>query len=968
MPVIDDNGNRYVPKTGKNGKTTFVPTNPQPVSYTPYKMPQSSFGLGGSSGASSSGSSSNPSSEERGGRAQDNSSSYNSSVSRADRYQNQANAHPMGDKDGDNIANKFDSNDALKNRNTNSKDFKKQQAWNASNIPNGDVDGDGLRNNIDPNNNKKNVINGQSKTKIVHEKVVLGSSSSVFNNNTLSIPLEVKEELKRIEAEDKKSYAVQQDPFSKQWYIVRSVEKENKKYDKKLDADGSGTSGTLADYKILSEKKAKKQRVDGRDSGSKKPESSVSGGSSLSSGGGGANNGSQGGSDGGNSSSSGSNQNSGQQNNSSKSNLGGNKNKKQRNNNGPGGGSNSNKEQDVVAGLYGNGNVNNIKRRLANAYGTGSTNKVTFDEIVTKFRAEHGEKSVDLRGTPGSYNYNAVFTIDGKQTDDLAVITKATKKYLVDGGGSTDVKDLKDEKLNYLTPNSAKVVANRFGRAFGGGDAVKGQEALNQALDSLKATSPGKVRVNGTPGSAGYSIEVKANGEWSNKSKDIAMVLGKHVPGADVEVKNRQPVLAKNTANILAGAYGKGVTDRFLSMYGPENYNKKLDSALAKFEKDGGKVKEHGVRGQNGYYIELVTKNGNGGGNHIVETDKIMNRLEKYTKDRLATPYVKPAADALAPATGGVPTSGVNPTPGNDVGKQTPFLPSGVPNSWGNGGFSKPDKNNPLFDEWTAVNSAFKKLEFEKKNLQPSGNSPADVASYQQAHAQLQLALQKYDKASGGAIANANDSPVHTNVMPRPVYDKQDGVADSAPIGSQIEQARDTLRNGNVNQEPNKQKDLNGKLVEVNISEAAKKSQQIMAVDLNDNGKVSQKEASILAPADANNNGVIGVKEVKAFVPVADIDKSGQVSRVESKAFNAVDKNDDGEISRREAKKALQAQIDNKKDQREHDLAKEYLAKSNTNSGGNEQVNEQAVALVNAQPKHDNKPKDDGPGKKKKNK
>jgi len=62
----------------------------------------------------------------------------------------------------------------------------------------------------------------------------------------------------------------------------------------------------------------------------------------------------------------------------------------------------------------------------------------------------------------------------------------------------------------------------------------------------------------------------------------------------------------------------------------------------------------------------------------------------------------------------------------------------------------------------------------------------------------------------------------------------------------------------------------------------------------------------------------------------------------------------------------LRAQIDNKKDQREHDLAKEYLAKSNTNSGGNNQANEQAVALVNAQPKHDNKNKNDGPGKYKK--
>ena len=172
---------------------------------------------------------------------------------------------------------------------------------------------------------------------------------------------------------------------------------------------------------------------------------------------------------------------------------------------------------------------------------------------------------------------------------------------------------------------------------------------------------------------------------------------------------------------------------------------------------------------------------------------------------------------------------------------------------------------------------------------------------------------------------------------------------------------------------------------DVDISVAAQRSQSIMAADLNNDGIVTKKEDSVLNAADRNDSGVVSKKELNKFVAIADVNSDNTVTRTEAKAFKTVDSNDDhkiskielkafksiagkdGEISRKEAKQALKAQIDSKQDQREHDLAVEYLRRTSKQSGGSQEVGNQAAALVNAQPKHKDKD-NDGPGKKKKNK
>ncbi|HPD98629.1 MAG TPA: peptidoglycan DD-metalloendopeptidase family protein [Candidatus Saccharibacteria bacterium] len=176
----------------------------------------------------------------------------------------------------------------------------------------------------------------------------------------------------------------------------------------------------------------------------------------------------------------------------------------------------------------------------------------------------------------------------------------------------------------------------------------------------------------------------------------------------------------------------------------------------------------------------------------------------------------------------------------------------------------------------------------------------------------------------------------------------------------------------------------NVQIKEVDISTAAQKSQAIMVADLNKDGVVTKKEDSVLNAADRNESGVVSKKELNRFVAVADVNKDGIVVRTEAKAFKTVDSNDDhkiskkelkafksiagkdGEISRKEAKQALKAQIDSKQDQREHDLAVEYLRRTSKQSGGSQEVGNQAAALVNAQQNKPKKQDNDGPGKKKK--
>ena len=174
---------------------------------------------------------------------------------------------------------------------------------------------------------------------------------------------------------------------------------------------------------------------------------------------------------------------------------------------------------------------------------------------------------------------------------------------------------------------------------------------------------------------------------------------------------------------------------------------------------------------------------------------------------------------------------------------------------------------------------------------------------------------------------------------------------------------------------------------EVDISAAAQKSEALIAADLNKDGTVTAKEDTVLNAADRNQDGTVGAQELEKFVATADVNQDGALTRTESKAFKTIDSNDDnkiserelrafrsvagedGEISRAEAKEALKAQIDNKQDQLEHDLAVEYLRRTNEQEGGSQAVGEQAAALVSAQQPKPNKPDNDGPGKKnKKNK
>lgn len=171
---------------------------------------------------------------------------------------------------------------------------------------------------------------------------------------------------------------------------------------------------------------------------------------------------------------------------------------------------------------------------------------------------------------------------------------------------------------------------------------------------------------------------------------------------------------------------------------------------------------------------------------------------------------------------------------------------------------------------------------------------------------------------------------------------------------------------------------------DVDISAAAIKSKSILVADRNNDGTVSKKEQRVLNPADRNNNGTVNKKEINKYVAKVDLDKDGKVKPVEAKAFRTLDSNDnnniskkelktyraiagkDGNASRQEAKQILKAQIDSKQGQREHDMAKELLRRTNEKQGGSNLVGEQTRALAVTETAKRKNNDNDGPGKKKK--
>jgi hypothetical protein len=601
-----------------------------------------------------------------------------------------------------------------------------------------------------------------------------------------------------------------------------------------------------------------------------------------------------------------------------------------------GGGTGFSKDSENIQSLVvkGNGNGDNLSRLYQKAYGSSSSE--ALNSTIEKMKSVAGAEIKEI-GKPGQYGYTvAVKTKNGWSTDPAEVKNRLIQ--YVPGGLGEDSSKL-TEQLKLAGANTGGLetsLSNRFARAFHGGDTQKGNQTLMAAYNDFKAKNPGRVRFVGTPGEPGSYIQVKVNKDWVSNSDEVAKQLSAFVQKENSKVAIN---LNKQQKDLLGGANGNAVLSSFVNKYGSlELAQKNLQIAMSSFEKSnpGNDIRYFGNIGQPGFYIEVKTKDG-----WVNGTNRILNKLEDHMPKVASTPPVSSPAAASAP--------------------ESAFAP----------GATGPNQSASPAQPATSSESTPEDPTQSASPAQPATSSESTPEDPTQSASPSQ------------PVAASASSP-----------SEEQGLQIGFEAGSpEFQQSEDSLNDWAVNrtQEMEAFKPPKEEPASVDLGQAARKSEAMMAFDLDGSGDISAAEKALMANGDQNNNGIVGEKGLKNFVAQADTNNSGLVSQSEVKAYNVidtnnnnklgtreiraygnVDANNDGDITKKEAKamvKDLRAQVDlSKQEKKDLDLAKQYLAKSNGKSGGADSVDAQVAALVNSQPKHDKKG-DNGPrGVTKKNK
>lgn len=496
-------------------------------------------------------------------------------------------------------------------------------------------------------------------------------------------------------------------------------------------------------------------------------------------------------------------------------------------------------------------------------------------------------------------------------------------------------------------PNGNNLLA-RFTKVYG----EEGKAKLREALDAFKAAG-GDFDENYQIGQYGYNVTLKLDGKEVTDPDVIKEKLVAHASAsATMSSTYSDPASAIAMSRLqLLGATGggteKGLTRRFALAYGGGDTtkgNQVLTAAIAAFEKaKPNDIEVHGTPGQPGAYVQVMHN-----GEWTSNSDIVSKKLASYVAgaDGQTQPF-KELSKAQQAFLGGANGSAV-------LNRYNLAFNATGTEAFQNA-VDRYEKLNPGNDIKVHGKPGEQGFWVEVKTKGDGWTSDTDAV----------LKRLSSDSSAAGATApgtpGASHVPVNSNGQP--------GTESARPRQERPERP-DRAKNGAGGHD-------------VTIGEAARKSQVLMAADLNKDGTVSGKEQTVLNAADRNKNGTVSVKEAEKFVAVADTNGDG-LTRTEAKAYKMVDSNDngkiskkelkayeslagkDGEISRKEAKQALKAQIDSKQDKRERDLAKEYLAKTSKQSGGSQEVSDQAAALVNAQQNKPKKQDNDGPGKKKK--
>ncbi len=548
-----------------------------------------------------------------------------------------------------------------------------------------------------------------------------------------------------------------------------------------------------------------------------------------------------------------------------------------------------------------------------------------------------------------------------------------------------------------------------FQKAYGD----RANSVMNTTLGIMRSHGGGEIKEIGKPGQYGYTIAVKTKDGWSTDINAVKNKLVTYVPDS-FEGQN----LPSDKLTLAAtGGLETSLSNRFARAFHGGDTQKGNQSLMAAYNalkaKNPGKVRFVGTPGQVGSYIQVKVN-----GEWTSNSDEVAKQLSAYAKpeqSKGSANLSKQQKDLLAGANGNaVLNSFINKygsvelaqknlkiamnsfekaNPGNDIryfgniGQPGFYIEVKTKDGWVNG-----------------TNRILNKLEdhMPKVAATPPVNSPSNASTPESAFAPgatgpnqsaspAQPATSSTSSPEESAETASPSQPVaSSNVEPSEEQGLQIGFEAGSP---EFQQSENSLNEwaANRTQETESFKPSKEKPASVDLGQAARKSEAMMAFDLDGSGDISAAEKALMANGDQNNNGIVGEYGLKKFVAQADTNNSGLVSQAEVKAYNVVDTNNnnklsareikaygnvdannDGDITKKEAKamvKDLRAQVDlSKQEKKDLDLAKQYLAKSNGKSGGADNVDAQVAALVNSQPKHDKKG-DTGPkGATKKNK
>jgi hypothetical protein len=558
-------------------------------------------------------------------------------------------------------------------------------------------------------------------------------------------------------------------------------------------------------------------------------------------------------------------------------------------------------------------------------------------------------------------------------------------------------------------------IQTMFNKTFG----AEAGTAMQKTIENMKAAGSADFKEIGKPGQYGYTIAVKTKDGWSTDPKLVKDKLVQFVPSSSdsqQDAFNKLKLLGATsggTEKNLSGRFGRAFDGGDVA----QGNTKLVQSFTAYKEKYPGKIKVVGELGKPGAYI-MVKVNGQWTSNSdivakelsiLVKTDttKSSNKsagLTKVQKDYLGGANGMSVLENYKRAYGGDSAKATDnlkiaikayekSNPGNDirvfgkVGQPGFYIEVKTQNGWVNGTQTVLNK----LDRYMPKTSPIATAPSASGGVTESAFAPGATGPNQSAPSDSSTGSLPSEQANSQNPTTNSENPTDPGVVG---LGETVGPEIGLEAGSQeFNQFDDRLRQwaGDRQQEKDSFNPNSSKNGAVDLGKAARKSEAMMAFDLDGSGDISAAEKALMANGDQNNNGIVGEYGLKKFVAQADTNNSGLVSQAEVKAYNVVDTNNnnklsareikaygnvdannDGDITKKEAKamvKDLRAQVDlSKQEKKDLDLAKQYLAKSNGKSGGADNVDAQVAALVNSQPKHDKKG-DTGPkGATKKNK